>query len=178
MAVVEIEKGIKLRPGMGIMSTGDGYTLLIPSLELDEISELRGEFIRLTDYNNEYECAEQLTEFLYKRLQYDDSEEPINKISLKESIRLEKGVCKEMAAVYQILAQGLNLDTRYVRGTYKGSKHAWIKLKIGGQILYADPTNEKFLPYKKAVKKFNLVEGVNKVMVPGKNKQQFIDQIT
>ncbi len=151
MTTVNVDQGIKIKNGIGLVSSGGGYTLYIPELNISDINQLHSEFESNFSYKNEFELAEELVYFLYERLDYDGFSKAGDSLDLEAAINLEKGVCKEMAAILQILFQRFGIDSYYHRGRVHREDgvygHAWVKAKIGDQIFYSDSTWGVFKPY-------------------------------
>lgn len=179
MTTVKINQGIRFWNGIGLVSSGSGYTLYIPKMNNKYIKELYREFENNFSYNSNLELAEELAYFLYERFDYESFPEAEDSLKLEAAINLEKGICKEIAAVYQILSQMFGINSRYMRGvvTRDGERyrHAWNKVKIGKKLYYADATWGTFKNYQKALREHNIKEGESIVELPkGKTKQDLI----
>lgn len=162
--------GIKLKAGIGLMSSGNGYGLRIPKMNNEKLNRLIQAFKDWSDAKNDYQAAKQLTFYIYDRFEYENISGDRRFVNLIESLRSRKGICKEKAALYQVVAQRLGIDSYYVRGIVDGSRHAWCKVHVSKgdtDSAWADPTWGEFKrPYEKAVQKYGLKEGESIVEIP------------
>lgn len=122
--------GIRLKRGIGLLSSGNGYGLRIPEMNHEKIAEVASAFEQHTDAGNKYQLAKQLTYFVHERFEYEDISADRKFVNLISAIDHGKGICKEKAALYQVLAQRLGIDSYYVRGRADGGRHAWCKVHV------------------------------------------------
>jgi len=129
-----------------------GYTIIVPSFKNPRIEQLYQEAkLRVAGRQNQIELVQILTDFIYKRIPYNDK---IQDRMLHLDRALDYGgVCKEKAALLQMLLQRFGIESRFRRGYFeylnkpggrpwRTSKHAWVEVHIGNQNFVADPTKD------------------------------------
>lgn len=86
----------------------------------------------------------ELTKFVRKEIEYENIFKGKRLTMLSESIKLRKGVCKEKAAILQMLLRHGGFDSFYVKGFVKTptkkSSHAWVEVNLHNDVYIADPT--------------------------------------
>ena len=189
----DLSGGIRLKEDMRILgSTSKSYTLVIPNIDPHENEHLASWYNDILgggSWSNDLRMAKDVFRYISRNFKTneDGSQEGFNRpnggrMSLNAALEHKKGVCKEKAALFQIIAQNVGLESLYVRGyqpdvTEKGKRikrrHAWNKVKIQGHMYYVDPTNGYFSTssesYSNAIKDYlDLREGENNIEMPYK----------
>ncbi|MBC5793446.1 MAG: hypothetical protein H8Z69_05435 [Nanohaloarchaea archaeon] len=157
-------RGVKFRSGM--ILGGNSHEVEIPSFREEAVQQFYGDFKNFKEASTGHETAQEITDFVNQRLEYDNPAERYNpqtgeqlgdRVPLEHSIKYEVGRCKEKAAAAQMLMQLEELESTYVKGLYpffdedegvtKQGKHAWLKVQTQEGEYFADPTNGHFEPY-------------------------------
>ncbi|WEL19928.1 transglutaminase domain-containing protein [Candidatus Nanohalococcus occultus] len=174
-------KGIKFLRGISLDSSSkDGYSLKIPSPDIPSVEQLHREFSANYNHGTDFEAAEKLSYFIAEEFEYEDISDNKNEIWLTKGLQERKGVCKEQAATYQVLAQRIGLDSEYLKGTLpmggKRYRHAWNKVETKEGTMLADPTNNRFGEYSQVKQDNNYIEGEQLVSIrPDQNMSDVRD---
>ncbi len=110
-----------------------------------------------------------IKKLIQKKLDEELEKNPRKEIILQEILKDRKGMCKEKAAILQIIYQKEGIPSRYIRGkatsnSGKRGRHAWLKINLGTDIL-VDPTLNRFNDYNASKKEWNYVEDENLIEI-------------
>ncbi len=182
----ELYKGDKL------LSSGSGYALEIDGFNTPEFIEFAERARKRISENSSLEdIVASLVDFVHQEL---DKEPPLEKVPkykqilrkllrkervvrVSEVLRKKKGVCKEHAALLQMLLQtiegrGSKIRSWYIRGRCGGGRHAWVAVEINDPdengLYLADPTWNIFGPYERIKKLYKYEEGENLIFRKGR----------
>jgi len=185
-SLLKDKSGMLLKKGDRIVGKGiDSYTLYIPGYNSSRLQKFYEEAKKFVGNTTGEERVQKLMQFVHDNIEHEVGWERqtiteqqkhsgiIEKeVSLIRSIFLGKGVCKEQAAVLSMMLRMEGLENEFIRGKpeitsplfgslpmeERGGRHAWIKVKVGNDYYYVDPTNECFEKYDSGLLKYKLHE--------------------
>ena len=121
-----------------------GYALIIPGFDDHSFLEILDSAITQTKGLDSKEKVLELTKFVRKEIEYENVFKGKRLTMLSESIKLRKGVCKEKAAILQMLLRQSGFDSFYMKGFVKTPSrtgaHAWVEVNLHNNVYIADPT--------------------------------------
>jgi thiol-disulfide isomerase/thioredoxin len=166
--------GLVLKKGMELMSSTSGYTLVI---DAEPNSAMMSAVNAALDSSmSETDRAKAACKRIHNIIDQPSSDSENNdrisrqksgdgKIYLSDVWADGEGVCKEIAATLNLVYQKLGIHSRYMRGSYSGARHAWVKVRADGDVYLADPTHDTFQDYSAGTPHS---EGDNEVRIPDK----------
>lgn len=184
-SLLKDKSGMLLKKGDRIVGKGvDSYTLYIPGYNSSRLQKFYGEAKEFAGNITGEERVQKLMKFVHDNIEHEVGwegqtiEQQKNsgfikkEVSLIRSIFLGKGVCKEQAAVLSMMLRMEGLENEFIRGKpeitsplfgslpmeKRGGRHAWVKVKLGNDYYYVDPTNEFFEKYDSGLLKYKLHE--------------------
>jgi len=141
-------------------SIQEGHILVIPRFGNPRIQQLYQEAKgTVKDARDARELAERLNSFIHQKVHYEEPDVEEKVLHIDRALEYG-GVCKEKAALLQMMLQMFGIESRFRRGKFQpynergkainydrktgrkvSGRHAWIEVKAGKEKLIADPTN-------------------------------------
>lgn len=131
-------------------SSPSGHILIIPD---EHNSKMLDVYRRAKEWtknsSSTLDFIERLNEFVYEILSYKEDFVESHKIVRLDDALKYGGVCKEKAALLQVLLQKFGKKSSFKRGQFVklngySHRHAWVEIEYGGKKWIADPTNGIF----------------------------------
>lgn len=122
------------------------YTVVTP-----ELKAFANEFIDLHQAKSMYQLLEQISNVIYTNFTYDQNVTNVN-TTIKETLRLKRGVCQDYAHIMIAICRIYNIPARYISGyhfigdiestDFQHASHAWVEayVPLFGWV-GLDPTN-------------------------------------
>lgn len=163
MELVDGRGGVELYTGSELVSTNNGYDLVVDHEAREMIQEELGQ---RKVFSNPVEDAFSITQDFFdtdERKHLVDNE---GKLYLSDALENNAGVCKENAVTANLVLQELGMDPEYVKGIGENSSrrgpHAWAKVDD----MLVDPSIGRIGDYDVLQSQHNYTETENPVRQP------------